>query len=69
MANNHALRKRCPRCKKVRKFREPDGNHGGEFHPHRRPWVKADGVWICGWCAGTPIGAPGVGTVPRNQEW
>lgn len=61
-----ALRRRCPVCKKLRGFREPDGSQGGEPHPQRKPWAKVNGVWICGWCAGTPLGADGPGTVPHG---
>jgi len=50
MSCTHALRKRCPCCKKERKFREPDGNHGGEYHQRRPEWDKRNGKWVCGWC-------------------
>lgn len=50
---SHALRRRCPVCKHLRKFYEPDGNHGGECHRDRMPrthgtWMRIDGVWVCG---------------------
>lgn len=45
-----ALRKRCPKCKKLRKLCEPPGDVGGELHPRRPDWEKIDGVWTCGWC-------------------
>lgn len=44
------LKKRCPCCKKLRGFREPPGDQGGERH--RRPlWVKTPFGWACGYCA------------------
>lgn len=48
------LRKRCPICRKLRKFYEPmDGAHQDRSSkPRRKPWVK-DTVrnrWVCGWC-------------------
>lgn len=46
----HGLRKRCPICRKLRKFREPHGNQGGEVHPRRKSWRKLDGRWVCGLC-------------------
>lgn len=46
----HALRRRCPLCKILRKFCEPDGNHGGERHPRRPPWILSPFGWCCGWC-------------------
>jgi len=48
---SHGLRRRCPCCKKLRKFREPPGDQGGEDHPRRPAWHKdIDGQWVCGWC-------------------
>lgn len=32
------LRRRCPVCKRLRKYREPDTNVGGELHPRRPLW-------------------------------
>lgn len=50
----HGLRKRCPKCKKLRKFYEPDGNHGGEDHRTRAPqlpnWHKEGNQWVCNFC-------------------
>ena len=46
----HGLRKRCPRCRKLRKFCEPDGSQGGELKPRRPKWDKIDGRWVCGFC-------------------
>lgn len=62
------LRKRCPVCKKLRGFSEPPGDQGGEDHPSRKPWQKINNVWVCGWCAGTPTGAIGRGTVRHGRE-
>lgn len=61
---NHALRRRCPVCKKLRKFHEPNGRVGGEPHPRRRPWKLVDNVWICGWCTGT---APGTAAASHAE--
>lgn len=44
------LVRRCPCCKKKRKFREPDGNHGGEIHPRRPPWILTPFGLACGFC-------------------
>lgn len=56
------LRRRCPNCKKLRKYNESDGNHGGEHHYRRPSWGNRDGVNICGWCIyareGKPAGLP-----------
>lgn len=54
MSDTRALRKRCPRCKKVRRFCEPPGDRGGE-RPAYLLWVKEEGpgttsVWVCRWC-------------------
>ena len=46
----HGLRKRCPECKKLRKFCEPDMSTTGENHPRRPPWGKVEGRWVCGFC-------------------
>lgn len=62
------LRKRCPVCKKLRGFCEPSGDQGGSDHPSRKPWKKIENIWVCGWCAGTPTGAVGRGTVPHDRE-
>lgn len=47
------LRRRCPSCKVLRKYCEPDGNHGGESHPRRPDWGFDATLQkpICGWCA------------------
>lgn len=50
----NALRRRCPRCKKLRKFCEPPGDVGGELHPRRPRWKTVDNVWVCGWCVDRP---------------
>lgn len=34
----HALRKRCPVCRKVRKFFEPPGDVGGNRHDRFLKW-------------------------------
>lgn len=47
---NSALRKRCPRCKILRKFCEPPGDQGGEDHPRRPKWQWLPEGWVCGWC-------------------
>lgn len=44
------LSRRCPCCKKLRKFREPDGNSGGEYHPRRPPWILTPFGFACGFC-------------------
>ena len=44
------LVRRCPSCNKRRKFREPDGNHGGEDHPRRPPWILTPFGLACGFC-------------------
>lgn len=46
----HGLRKRCPVCKKLRKFHEPPGDQGGTPHPHRKSWHKVGDRWVCGYC-------------------
>jgi hypothetical protein len=48
----HALRKRCPACKKLRRFFEPPGDvYQGGSRPSRKGWTKlADGRWICRFC-------------------
>jgi hypothetical protein len=46
----HALRRRCPVCRKLRKFREGDSSQSGEGHPRRMPWVITPFGWCCGWC-------------------
>lgn len=61
------LRKRCPECKVLRKFHEPDTNHGGELHPRRPGWGhRADGRLICGWCVARTTGATLPVDVPRD---
>lgn len=45
-----SLVRRCPCCKKSRKFREPDGNSGGELHPRRPPWIVTPFGLACGFC-------------------
>lgn len=62
---SHGLRRRCPVCKKLRKFCEPPGDVGGEDHPRRKPWkvlvLWGNGfvptppaverhIYVCGWC-------------------
>lgn len=46
----HCLRKRCPVCRKLRKFREPDSSTIGEDHPRRIPWVLTPFGWCCSLC-------------------
>lgn len=51
---SHALKKRCARCKKVRKFyRWTDGH--SSFAPRWRDaaWTKIDGQWVCRFCVPT----------------
>jgi hypothetical protein len=50
MKRNGSLRRRCPCCNKSRKFREPDGNNGGEYHPRRPPWIFTPFGLSCGFC-------------------
>ena len=51
---SNTLRKRCPRCKRLRKWTVPPD--------HRAPegffWVWRDGQWVCCWCVAreTPDG-------------
>lgn len=45
----HGLRKRCPRCKKLRRFYEPPRDQGGE-RPSRAGWEKVGGRWTCRFC-------------------
>ncbi len=44
------LRKRCAVGKQRRKFREPNGNQGGEDKPRRLAWRKVGLRWVCGYC-------------------
>lgn len=44
------LKHRCPCCKKLRGFREPPGDQGGEDH-RRPPWELTPFGWACGYCA------------------
>jgi len=68
MSSTHALRKRCPCCKKERKFCEPDASHGGEYHPRRPEWGKVNGRWVCGWClTGSPSDSEKVAAVRRTR--
>jgi hypothetical protein len=56
---SRTLRKRCPICKRVRKFAEPPGDQGGEPHPRRPNWWKVPGGYlVCGWCVLTAAGIP-----------
>ena len=56
---SNTLRKRCPICKRVRKFREPPGDQGGEYHLRRPDWWKIPGGYlVCGWCVLTAAGIP-----------
>jgi hypothetical protein len=41
----HALKRRCPVCKKLRRFYE----HGGTHHAGET-WTKIDGIWTCNFC-------------------
>lgn len=52
----HALRKRCPACKKLRRFFEPPGDvYQGGSRASRRGWTKsADERWICPFCSQDP---------------
>lgn len=49
MKGTHALRKRCPVCRKVRRFYEPPGDQGGD-RPSRAGWRVIDGRWTCKTC-------------------
>ena len=40
----HSLRKKCPKCRKVRKFTVPFD------HMIIKGWTKRDNRWICRWC-------------------
>jgi hypothetical protein len=61
----HALRRRCPVCKKLRRFYEPpggvraatrgmskDGLHmiGAKQRACRKGWKKVGGRWVCARC-------------------
>lgn len=50
---SHALRRRCPKCKKLRRFYEPPTDVGGKFGRAgtHRGWAKVVGQWICVSCA------------------
>lgn len=47
----HALRKRCPRCGKTRRFYEPPEDvKGGDPSGARKSrvgWIKVEGRWVC----------------------
>lgn len=58
----HGLRRRCPLCRKLRKFHEPHGNQGGESHERRMPWVRTPFGWACGFCVTARTGIQ----VPRG---
>lgn len=49
----HALRKRCPQCKKLRRFYEPPMDQGGE-RLSRAKWAKVNNRWICIYCIEKP---------------
>jgi len=40
--------KRCPQCRKKRRFVEGGGDH--EQNEREKAWSKIDGVWICSYC-------------------
>jgi len=47
----HGLRKRCPCCKKVRKFYRWDDGFTAFAPKYRREnWQKVDGRWVCKFC-------------------
>ena len=55
--NGSLMYRRCPVCKKRRKYADEhwDTNHGGETHVRRPHWGLVDdgsqnGRLICGWC-------------------
>jgi len=50
LKGTHALRKRCPLCKKRRRFYEPPGDQGGNNRLPRAGWKKVNGQWICPYC-------------------
>lgn len=45
----HGLRRRCPRCKHLRRFYEPPGDQG-DHRPARAKWVKVGNFWVCRPC-------------------
>jgi len=61
----HGLRKRCPLCKKLRKFREPPGDQSGEDKPRRPKWTKVGGRWVCGFCSKEKV-AIDIETAPKG---
>lgn len=50
--SSNTLKKRCPKCKRKRKFTAPPE------HILVGNWQKRDGVWVCPWCIAreTPSG-------------
>src|ERR1700733_8962533 len=45
--STHTLKKKCPRCKRWRKFTVPSDHYFGAYHE----WGKDEaGRWICYWC-------------------
>ena len=42
----HGLRKRCPICRKLRKFCVPNA-----LRPQWRGWTKERGRWVCPLCS------------------
>ena len=62
---SHGLRRRCRGCKKLRKYHEADGNHGGENHPRRPSWGILNGIQVCGWCLYRELDKP-EGLPPPN---
>jgi len=47
--STHDLRKKCPRCKKLRRFYEPPSDCGGE-RISRKKWRKVGSRWVCVFC-------------------
>ena len=43
----HSLRKRCPVCRKLRKF---PGNEQARARRVKMGWGKVDGLWTCPFC-------------------
>lgn len=45
----HALRKRCPLCKKLRRFCDTPSDLGGT-RDNRKGWHKIENRWCCPFC-------------------
>ncbi len=65
----HALRKRCPICRKLRRFAEPPGDQGGE-REDKKGWHKlADGRWVCPQCPTAKVIFLDIDGVLNSVDW